>query len=245
VRCELGVLRAAIRYCYREGKLTHEVPIALPDKTPAKQDWFTRQEVAMLLRAAKNQEKARGHLPLFILLGIYTGHRMRAILGLQWQPNTVAGHVDLERGIIDFQGRRKPTKKARARIPLTRRLTTFLRLARKRTQRFPIEHEGHGLDSVKRSFRTACLEAAKVAEKRATGADHQLSREAWLATAEKFRRGSPHVLRHTATTWLVTKGLPLADVGEWVGMSEEMVSRVYGHLAPERMLRVRSAIDAR
>jgi integrase len=65
------------------------------------------------------------------------------------------------------------------------------------------------------------------------------------AVAVVLGRASPHILRHTATTWLVTKGLPLADVGEWVGMSDEMVSRVYGHLAPERMLRARSAIDAR
>jgi integrase len=244
VRRELAVLRAAIRYCWREGKLTHEVPVTLPQKTPAKDLWLTRREAAFLLRGAR-MEKAAGHLPYFILLGLYAGHRKRATLELQWQPNTVAGHVDLEQGFIDFNGRRAITRKRRARIPIPRRLVLFLRYLRKRMRQYVLEWNGKRLLNVKRSFSTACRNAAWLAI--AFGKKYRRGhpeRRKLTASARKLRQASPHTLRHTCTTWLVAKGLPYADVGSWVGMSAEMVERTYGHHSPEQHERVR-AVEGR
>jgi integrase len=252
-RRELGVLGAAIRYCFREGKLTQEVPVILPAKTPPREAWLTRDEAALLLRGALVEEKARLHLPLFILIGLYTGHRKRAILELQWQKNTVAGHVDLDGDEIDFQGRRKKTKKARGRIPIPRRLLTFLLLARRRTRQYVLEQDRvvdgeirrTGIDNVKRSFATACRHAARqaIARGRKIPRHRRAERREWARTARKLRAATPHILRHTCTTWLVQKGVPLYEVGKWVGMSTEMVERVYGHHAPEFMKRARDAVD--
>jgi integrase len=244
VRRELGVLHAAIRYGWREGKVTHEVPVTLPPKPPARDLWLTRREAALLLRGAR-MEKASGHLPYFILFGLYTGHRKRAILELQWQPNTLAGHVDFVRGIIDFQGRRATTRKRRARIHIPRRLKIFLPYLRRRTRQYVLEWKGQRLANLKRSFATACRNAAWLAI--AAGKKYRRGhpeRDALAASARKLRQTTPHTLRHTATTWLVSKGLPFADVGGWVGMSVEMVERIYGHHSPEQHARVR-AVEGR
>ncbi len=46
---------------------------------------------------------------------------------------------------------------------------------------------------------------------------------------------TPHVLRHTCATWLVQSGVPLWEVAGYLGMTVEMVERVYGHHAPEHL----------
>jgi len=40
-------------------------------------------------------------------------------------------------------------------------------------------------------------------------------------------------LRHTLPSWLVSKGVPTRKVAEYLGASEEMIERHYGHLAPD------------
>lgn len=74
--------------------------------------------------AARKDKRSRLHLPLFILLALYTGARKEAILSLRWPQ------VDLQRNLIDFNppGRER-TSKGRPIIPIPRRLMTFLRLA--------------------------------------------------------------------------------------------------------------------
>ena len=66
-------------------------------------------------------------MPLFVLLGIYTGRRKEAILSLRWSQ------VDLEAGLIDFEtpGRER-TKKRRGKVPIPAKLLPHLKRARKR-----------------------------------------------------------------------------------------------------------------
>ncbi|KAF0138415.1 MAG: integrase [Rhodospirillaceae bacterium] len=65
-----------------------------------------------------------------------------------------------------------------------------------------------------------------------------------LGTAGR-RAGSDHVyshlLRHTVVTWLVQAGVPRWEVAGWVGMSVEMIERVYGHHSPDRFAAVMKA----
>lgn len=251
-RRELSTLAAAINYCHREGKLTQPVIVTLPAKGPPRDVWLTRNDVALLLRAARAEPKARLHLPQFILLSLYTGHRKDAVLGLQWQPNIGGGHVDLEAGHIDFLGRREQTKKARGKPLISRKLAIVLRHLRKRTRQYVLEVHGrtdrakaHRIGNVKHAFASACQRASELALERAAKATVPQARQTWERSADRLLEATPHTLRHTAVTWLVTKGLPLADVGAWVGMSPEMVARVYGHLSDERMRRVKAAVDGR
>ena len=66
-------------------------------------------------------------MPLFILLGLYTGRRKEAILSLRWPQ------VDLEAALIDFEiAGRKRTNKKRGKVPIPARLLPHLIRARRR-----------------------------------------------------------------------------------------------------------------
>lgn len=82
-RRELGVLRAAINYAHRCGRLTRPVAVELPNRPEPRDRWLTRAEAARIIRAARTPQ-ARPYLPLFILIGLYTGRRKEAILSLRW-----------------------------------------------------------------------------------------------------------------------------------------------------------------
>jgi integrase len=76
VRRELVVLRAAINLAYKNGRITRPVAVELPARPEPRDRWFTRKEAARLIRAARTPQ-ARLYLPLFILIGLYTGRRNR------------------------------------------------------------------------------------------------------------------------------------------------------------------------
>jgi integrase len=75
VRRELNVLRTALNYAHKHGRLTRRVAVELPEAPEPRDRWLTRKEAARLLRAALRSTKARFYLPLFILLALYTGRR--------------------------------------------------------------------------------------------------------------------------------------------------------------------------
>ena len=99
---------------------------------------------------ARRDTRARLHLPLFILIAVYTGARRSAILGLRWSQ------VDLEQDRIDFnEPGRARTNKRRAIIPIPRRLRTFLVLARDRSNGDRV----FGVANIAKSFGTAARRA--------------------------------------------------------------------------------------
>jgi len=56
-------------------------------------------------------------------------------------------------------------------------------------------------------------------------------------------KASAHTLRHTAATWMVLAGVPLAEVARVLGDSEKTVERVYGKHAPDYLRRAVSALN--
>jgi integrase len=205
VRRELGVLRAAINHEHKNGRLTRVVAIHVPGRPEPRDRWLTRKEAAALLHAALAEPRVRLHLPLFILIGLYSGARKEAILSLRWSQ------VDLAAGRIDFNtpGARR-TNKRRARIPIPARLLGHLRRASKRGTQlgFVISENGKRLGDVKRGFASACRRA-------------------------NLEAVSPHVLRHSCATWLMQRGVPMWDAAGFLGMSRETLERVYGHHHPD------------
>ena len=209
IRRELGTLRAALRRAgYRQ-------TIALPSAPEARQRWLRRHEAAKLLRAARTEPKAARHLCRFILLGLYTAARKRAILELTW------AQVDLEHRLIHLNPEgRKQTKKRRPTIRIGNRLLTFLRYWSRTASPTVIDDAyGEAVQNVKRSFASA-------------------SRRAGLGPDV-----SPHTLRHTSITWMVQGGAPLWEVAGLAGLTMEMVDRVYGHQSPEHMGKAVAALD--
>ncbi len=205
VRRELGVLRAAINYAHRSGVITRPVPVELPEPPLPRDRWLTRQEAAHLLRAARTPQ-ARLYMPLFILLGLYTGRRKEAILSLRWPQ------VDLEAERINFEvaGRRRTNKK-RGVIPIPPRLLPNLRRARKRGTDlgYVLHINGERIGDIKKGFAAACYRA---------GLEGVL----------------PHTLRHTAATWIARDGTTsLEDAADYLSMSHETLRNVYRHNHPD------------
>jgi integrase len=188
----------------------------LPEGAEARDRWLTRTEAAALLRSALREPRVRLHLPLFVLIGLYSGQRKQAILTMRWSQ------IDLEAGRIDFNspGARRSNKR-RARQPIPRKLLGHLRRARKRGTDlgFVINENGARLKDIKRGFASACARATLNAQHRNEPLD--------------LLDVTPHTLRHTCATWLMQRGVPLWEAAGYLKMTVETLQRVYGHHHPD------------
>jgi integrase len=204
VRRELGVLRAAINHAHKNGRITRPVAVDLPDRPEPRDRWLTRKEAAALIRAARTPQ-ARLYMPLFILIGLYTGRRKEAILSLRWPQ------VNLDAGTINFDPPgRKRTNKKRGIVKIPPRLFPHLRRARKRGTDlgFVLHINGERIGDIKKGFAAAC-ERAEITD------------------------ASPHTLKHTAATWLMQAGTDPWQAAGFLATSVETLLRVYGHHHPD------------
>ena len=218
MRRELGVLKAALNFAFGEGRLTRVPPVLLPEKPQGKDRWLTRKEAAALLNAARTASgSVRLYLPLFIVIGLYTGARKSAILSLRWPQ------VDLENGLIDFlPPGEEQSNKRRAKIPIPNRLFGHLKRARLRGSDlgYVIHRDGKKIDDVKHSFSSACIKAGVF-------------------------DATPHTLRHTCGTWLAQRGVSLFEIGGWLGQSNERTVELYAHHHPDFLSDAKRAFDHR
>lgn len=217
-RRELGTLAAAVNFMVKDGRLTRPVPVHLPAKPASKDRWLTVSEAARLLGAARSMPKARSYLPLFILIGLYTGARKEAILSLRWPQ------VDLERRRINFAlPGVAQTKKRRPLLPIPDRLFPFLEYAWKRrsSDLGPVLHiDGERIARIDKGFRTAVRTAG-------------------------LEGVSPHTLRHTRGTWLAQAGVDLWQIAGWLGQDPATTERIYAHHHPDFMDAAKRATDRR
>jgi integrase len=218
VRRELGALIAAFNWCAHPArKLVPETAlphIVLPEGGQPRDRWLTSGEIRELLEAAA--ERRRGgpdrlsRCERFLWLAIETAARKTAICELTWD------RVDMETNVIryDVPGRRK-TKKRRAAVPISTALRPVLERMFQEQKPKPGDlvmiTASDPLGIVKRAADTAGLEDV-----------------------------SPHVLRHTAATHMVRRGIPLWKVAKILGNSLAMVERVYAHHCPDDL---REAVD--
>lgn len=210
VRRELGVLRASLNHCEREGYLVNAPMVTLPNRPAPKDRWLTRNEAAALLWATRRHHSTR-HLARFILIGLYTGTRPGAVRALGWNPNTDGGHIDLAQGVLyRAPAAARQSKKRQTPVKLTRRLLVHLRRwHRMDSGRGPVvRYRGHAIAEVKsRTWQALC---------RAAGVAHC----------------TPHVLRHSAATWMMQRGAKTWDAAGFLGMTVETLEAVYGHHSP-------------
>ncbi|WP_165690850.1 site-specific integrase [Consotaella salsifontis] len=182
---------------------------------------MTRQEAASLLRAARkldDRDSGRA-LARFIILGIYTGSRSGVIRRLGWLPNTIGGWIDLTSGVIHRRADGETeTKKRRPPVRIPGRMIGFLRRWRAEDMRqsedhkpipFVIHYRGKPVDKQRKAWAEAC---------RVAGLGNDVM---------------PHILRHTAVTWMMQAGNDPWDVSGYVGMSLKMLEDVYGHHHPD------------
>jgi integrase len=228
-RRELEDLRAAIRYHRSEGFCREIVEVTLPEKSEGRDRWMTRSEAARLLWTAwtyrerqKGKETERRpwrHVARFILIALKTGTRAGAICSASFEPREGHGWADLSRGVFFRrpQGERETKKrKPPVRIPLG--LLAHMRRWRRAGQVFPVEWNRGPVRDVDKAFR-------------------HVAKKAGLPDV------TPHVLRHTAATWLMQAGEDKWEVAGFLGMTEETLDRIYAHHHPDFQNDAAAAIE--
>lgn len=233
-RRDLEDLRAAINHHQKEGFHRGVVRVSLPDRGAPRTRWLTRSEAALLLwtcwRYREKQTIHRGdrqgtvvqtdrrplrHIARFILLGLYTGTRAASIASAAWVRGEGRSWVDLDAGLFyRLQEGRRETNKRQPPAPIPPRLLAHLRrweAMANGSQEHVVEWNGRPVQSVKTGF-------GRAAQLAGLGDDV-----------------TPHTLRHTAVTWLLQTRASIWETAGFVGMSAEMVQRVYGHHSPDHL----------
>lgn len=115
--------------------------------------------------------------------------------------------VDFNRGLIDLGN--LPGGKGRAIVPIASPLLEPLIEAKTgSTCSHVIEFKCRPVASVKTGTRAAAIRA-------------------------NLPGVTPHILRHTAATWMTQTGTPLREVAQFLGNTEKLIERVYGHHMPD------------
>lgn len=155
------------------------------------------------------------HVALAIALMLGTGARVGAILDLTWD------RVDFASGLVtyanpDDTGRRK----GRATVPMTRDLRQRLEDARRGAQTdYVVEWAARPVKSIKRGFARA------------------------VARAE-LEDVTPHVLRHTAASWMAEAGHPMTEIAAVLGHSDSRTTeRIYARFSPAYLRGAISALE--
>ena len=127
--------------------------------------------------------------------------------------------VDLEKRRIDLGGEGR--QKGRARVPINDTLHSALSEAHKAAMTpFVIEWAGAPVKSIKRAFRAAVQRA-------------KLSSDV-----------TPHVLRHTAASWMAEAGVSMDEIAQFLGHSSPSVTyKVYARFSPDFLQKAAKALE--
>lgn len=216
-RRDLEVLRAAINYYHGEYTLDVVPKVTLPEKSLPRERWLTRQEVARLIRAARKVDRC-DHIIRLLLVGVYSGTRLSAMLGLHWMPNVNGGWVDLDKGVMYRKaiGERVAHNKRKTPAKIPPRLLRFLRYwyasdckSKDFSAQYVIHYFGKKLIKPHKAFR---------AVRAAAGLGEDVT---------------PHILRHTRATWLAHAGVDVQEAAASLGITSDEFERTYLHNAPE------------
>ena len=225
-RRDLQDLSAAIGHHHREGYHREIVRVVLPPKGEARQRWLTREEFAKLMRICETTREVQSgretakyplrHVARFLALGVYTGSRPGAVLNASWLPGPGRSFVDLDNGV--FHRRADGAVETTKRQPTVRLAPELLALlkvwkaedeAAKPPQTWVVHFDGGPVASVK------------------TGLAHA------VALAGLAAGVTAYTVRHSAASWLMARGVPTRMIADFLGTSEAMILKHYGHLAPD------------
>ena len=227
-RRDLEELRAAINHHLKEGLHDQIVSVVMPARLPPRERWLTRAEVARLVKAAWNHREkyageagtrhTRRHIARFILVALYTGSRASVVTQASFLPEIGRPYIDLDRGVFY---RRPPatteTRKRRPAIPLPTELLAHLRRWHRAGQRYVVQWNRQPV-------------------RRITGAFNRVVSDVGLGSEV-----TPHILRHTAATWMMQAGTDPWQASGYLGMSLQTLQRVYGHHHPDHLEDARRA----
>lgn len=203
-RRELAFLGAAIKFWHLEhGPLKVTPAIVLPPKPSPRTGWMTRGEAARFLWFARRTP----HLARFFIIGWYTGSRRSVIAGLKWSM------VNLETGVMKRkEDNAVQTKKRAPPVRMGNRLLSHLR-------------RWYRMDGAKETY---------IVHFRGSKIDRPVS--SWDRVRDAAGLPAyvtPHVLRHSRATTMMRAGVNPWDAANALGMSLEVLTKVYGHHHPD------------
>lgn len=231
-RRELEDLRAAIIHHRREGLHDRIVSVVLPDKSPSRERFLTRDEAARLIlttwrhRAEHGngaKHHSRRHVARFMIVARYMGSRASVIAAASIEPKRpkTGPWIDLATGM--FYGRgvgERVTNKRKQTVLVPPSLLAHLRRWAARGQRYAVEWCGKPVQSVKGAHAEAV---------HAAGLDDKVTQHTW---------------RHTVATWLLSEGADPYKVADFLAVDVKTLIRVYGHAIPSRTAEVHAAFHA-
>lgn len=144
------------------------------------------------------------HIELALALLMGTAGRVGAVLDLTWD------RVDFERGQIQLAVEGEEGRKGRATVPMTRAARKRLKAAREAALTdHVVEWAGKRVASIKTGFNAA-------------------ARRAGLEDV------TPHVLRHSAATWMAEDGVDMEIIAQYLGHNDVATTRrIYARFSPE------------
>ncbi len=182
----------------------------------ARDRWLTPTELDAIL------DRAERWVRPFALMGVHTGLRLSEICNLRWSD------VDLERGFFRV-GHESKCLKPRY-VPINSVARAVLKGQSPRfgpkgpvPQVFvnPRRKHAYRPKSVSHDFKKAVRRLAK-----------EWQRKGRPAEAESLDRVTFHTTRHTFASWLIQRGVPPAEIQQYLGHSTDTMTRRYAHLAP-------------
>lgn len=205
IKRELEELRAALAVVEDPPK------IIIPKSSPPRERFLSQAEGNSLANAAGS-----AHIRLFILIGLSTGARKGAILGLTWD------RVDLKRRRLDFRDpEKRETKKRRGVVRISHELVAVIHDQKQfaRTD-YVIEFHGKQVGDIRYGF-------ARAAEK---------AKVPW-ATA--------HIMKHSAISWLAEEGYTIDQIADFTATSPATVDRIYRKFNPDYLSDLADSLSKR
>ena len=194
---ELTRLRSCLNWAHKRRVIERTPYVWVPSKPPPRNIVMTEDQVADLIDACQAP-----HVKLFVILAINTAARTGAILGLAWD------RVDLDAMQIDFREKdevnplTKKVRKGRAVVPIVPETRAALQTARAGAlSPYVIEWDGEPVKKIRKGFAMAAKRAGLPATI------------------------TPHVLRHTAASWLESDGVPMGRISRLLGHRDESTTR--------------------
>lgn len=155
------------------------------------------------------------HIQLFIVLAITTAGRPKHILELTWD------RVDLKHRIITLDNPQSDrTRKGRATVPINDTAMEHLTVAQRTAETpFVIELDGKPVKSVRNGVKAA-------------------ARRANLSGVSQY------VLRHTAGVYMAQAGVPIPEIGQFLGHSDlNTTYKTYARFHPEHLRQASKSLE--
>ena len=191
--------------------------LKLPNKSPERIDFLSREELNSLIDAARVMSKTR-LLPA-VALGAFAGLRRSEILSLRWED------VKIEANVLRI---RNYSKEGQARV----------RTKNEENRLVPIRPE---LAAILKEVQSEHLSEGGLPElvvpPNREGKPAKTFIGAWRRLLKRcgVRPLPLHTLRHTCASPMVMSGIPLLSVASFLGHKSIEMTQRYAHLAPDHL----------